>query len=243
MTIDTKSLEQSLQGLVSQHGGNASIAVTDRISGVSISVRGRTAYQSASIIKVTIVAGLMLQRQGSGGTLSAEERELARLAITRSDNDTASRLFALLGGTDGLARAAKKFGMTHTTAVSSWGMTTTTADDQVTLIKAISDPEGLLTRSHQNLLLGWMADVIAGQDFGVPDAAGKNAKAVYVKDGWFDRDDQGGLWQVNTIGRIVEREADWVIACLSDHNATQEAGVAVVSDLVVKAHKLLTTPA
>lgn len=243
MTLDTAAMENTLRELVKRHGGNASIAITDRISGTKVSVRGQVAYQSASIIKVTIVAGLMLKRQNEGGTLTAAEREYAKAAITRSDNTAASQLFALLGWQEGLAWATRTFGMRHTAVLSRWGMSMTTADDQVAMLAAISKPDGLLTRSHQNLLLGWMADVIAGQDFGVPAAAGKDAKSVFVKNGWFDRDDEGGLWEVNTIGRIVERDADWVIACLSDRNASTDAGIAVVEDLVVNAHKLLRHPA
>jgi hypothetical protein len=85
-----------------------------------------------------------------------------------------------------------------------------------------------------------MANTIESQKFGVPAAAPKDATGVYVKDGWFDRDDQNGLWQVNTIGRLVSPDADWVVACLSDRNATTEAGIAVVEELVVAGHNMLT---
>lgn len=240
VSIDTKAIENSLLSVIKRRGGHASVAITDRISRRTLSVRGSVAYQCASIIKVPIVAGLMMRRQNAGATLSAAERELARAAITRSDNDAASQLFDRLGGTEGLISAVGKLGMTGTRPSDFWGMTTSTADDQIAMLKAISVRDGLLTRTHQNLLFGWMADVVDGQDFGVP-AAGGAATAVYVKDGWFDRDDQGGLWQVNTIGRLVEPGADWIIACLSDHNQTTEAGIAVVEELVVKAYAHLST--
>jgi len=240
VTVDTAGVAKALQQRITKLGGHASIAATDRVSGVSVSVRGTTAYQCASIIKVSIVAGLMMKRQNAGELLSAAERQLAKLAIEQSDNGTASQLFQLLGGVDGLAWAASRLGATGTRPAASWGMTTTTADDQVAVLKAVSQTDGLLSRTHQNLLLGWMANVIASQDFGVPAAASDDATAVYVKDGWFDRDDQGGLWQVNTIGRIVSPSADWVIACLSDRNSTTEAGIAVVEELVVAAHNMLT---
>jgi hypothetical protein len=38
----------------------------------------------------------------------------------------------------------------------------------------------------------------------------------------------GGRWQVNTIGRLVEPGHDWLVAVLSHHHTTRAAGVRMV---------------
>jgi hypothetical protein len=77
----------------------------------------------------------------------------------------------------------------------------------------------------------------AHQRWGVPDAAGSQATAVYVKNGWMTRSTEGGKWVINSIGRIVEPGHDWLIAVLSNYNPTQSSGIMLVqhaADLAVK---------
>ncbi len=49
-----------------------------------------TPYDTASIIKVDILATLLLQAQDAGRTLDAHERALAEAMIKHSDNDSAT---------------------------------------------------------------------------------------------------------------------------------------------------------
>ncbi|NUR72240.1 MAG: hypothetical protein HOU81_15610 [Hamadaea sp.] len=237
--VDTAAIEKALLAYIDTRGGDAAIAVYDRKTGTSVSVNGSDEFQTASIVKVDIIAALMLQRQADGESLSSQEKAWAKAAITASDNDAATSLFQAIGGRSGLVAANKTLGLTETTPSSSWGMTTTTVDDQVRLMSTISDANGPLSAANRALLQGWMANVIDEQRFGVTAGATSDAIAVYVKVGWVDLDDEGGLYAANSIGRIVEDDHDWVIAVLSDHNRNLSTGKTLVDGTVTKAMSLL----
>jgi hypothetical protein len=224
---------------VKAHGGNVSIAVYDRTTGLSVSVGGSSAYQTASVVKVDIVAALMLQHQSAGTSLTAAEKDWAYAALTRSDNDGATNLYESIGGAGGLKAANQRLGLRDTLPSSSWGMTTTTVDDQIRLLRSVSSAQGPLSAENRQLLQGWMSSVIPSQYFGVPAGETKAAKAVYVKVGWVDLDDENGLYATNSIGRIVEDRHDWLIAVLSDRNQTFDDGRALIDGTVVKAMGLV----
>jgi beta-lactamase class A len=237
--IDTDAVQDALADYVAEQRGNVSIAVYDRKTGLSISVGGKADYQTASVVKVDIVAALMLQHQANGTSLTAQEKQWAHDALTRSDNDGATNMYAAIGGADGLTAANKKLGLVNTEPSASWGMTTTTVDDQVRLLRSVSSAAGPLSAENRQLLQGWMANVIPSQYFGVPSGETSAAKAVYVKVGWVDLDDEAGLYATHSVGRIVESDHDWLIAVLSDHNRDLAAGKAVIDGTVTEAMKLL----
>lgn len=237
--MDTDAIERTLRAYVKAHGGNVSVAVYDRKTGLSVSVGGSSAYQTASVVKVDIVAALMLRHQAQGTSLTAAEKQWAYAALTRSDNDGATNLYAAIGGADGLNAANRKLGLLDTEPSASWGMTTTTVDDQIRLLRSVSSAQGPLSAENRRLLQGWMAGVIPSQYFGVPAGETKAAQAVYVKVGWVDLDDEGGLYAANSIGRIVEDRHDWLIAVLSDRNETFDDGKALINGTVARAMALL----
>ncbi|MFD0392492.1 serine hydrolase [Streptomyces nogalater] len=79
-------------------------------------VRGADrAYDTASIVKVDILAALLLQAQDAGRPLSKTERDLAEPMIRRSDNAAADALWRRIGRASGLAAANERLGLTSTT--------------------------------------------------------------------------------------------------------------------------------
>ncbi|MEV0719161.1 serine hydrolase, partial [Asanoa sp. NPDC050611] len=152
----------------------------------------------------------------------------AKKMITLSDNDAATRLFQKIGGTSGLNTANRTFGLKQTKPLSSWGMSKTTAADQIRLLTAITDEDGRLGDEDRSYLFDLMSQVDETQNWGVPAAALPATTGVYVKNGWDNITADGGLWQVNSIGRLVEPGHDWLVAVLSNHHKTQPAGVRVV---------------
>lgn len=237
--MDTDAIEDALQAYVDDRGGNAAIAVYDRTTGTAISVNASDEFQTASIVKVDMVAALMLQRQAADEALSAQEKAWAKAALTVSDNDAATSLYREIGGASGLQAANATLGLRETAPNSSWGMTTTTVDDQIRLLDAISSADGPLSAANRALFAGWMANVTADQQFGITAGADSAAEDVYVKVGWVDLDDQNGLWATNSIGRIVEADHDWMIAVLSDHNESLGTGTSLIDGIVTEAMGLL----
>ncbi|GAA4449249.1 serine hydrolase [Phytohabitans houttuyneae] len=221
-----------LERLVRANGGRVSVALHDRVTGAGLSV-GTRRFRTASIVKVDILAALLL----ADDTLSSTQRSLATDMITVSDNDAASRLFRTVGGVSGLNRANAALGMKETKANSAWGVTTTTAADQVRLLRTITTNGGPLSTAAARFVLGLMSKVVEEQRWGVPAAAPAATSGVWVKNGWVQVSADNGLWVVNSIGRITEDGHDWLMAVLSDHHSTQEKGIEIVEQAATAALK------
>jgi hypothetical protein len=211
----------------------AGIAVLDRATGLSVTAQPHLDFQTASIMKVDILAARLLQHQKSGTSLTGNEKSMAFAMITESDNNAASALYSLDGQKSGVSAANKTFGMSETLPHGSgiWGMTVTTPSDQLALLTAIMDPNGPLSTASRSYLLNLMSHVDKAQDWGVPAAAASGATGVYVKNGWDTISAQGNLWGINSIGRIVEPGHDWLVATLSSNHRTMNSGVKVVEQL------------
>jgi beta-lactamase class A len=94
-------------------GTRMSVALHDTQSD-KWAVYGGNTFDTASIVKVDVLATLLLQAQDAGRTLTAQERHLATNMIENSDNDSASTLWARIGNAAGLGRANKRLGLTQT---------------------------------------------------------------------------------------------------------------------------------
>jgi beta-lactamase class A len=219
----------SVQTYLKGQGYRSAVAVLDTTTGAQLAVNADAGFHTASIVKVDILATLLLKRQAAQG-LSADERSLASNMITKSDNDAATSLWNKIGGASGLAAANRTLGLTQTTPDSggSWGMTTTTASDQLRLLQALTSASGPLNATSRGYVLKLMRQVNDDQDWGVPAAASAQATGVYVKNGWLDDDTDNGLWITNSVGRIVEPGHDWLVAVLTSGHTGKSSGINVV---------------
>src|SRR5207248_274855 len=96
---------------------------------------------TASVVKMDILATVLYQNQKAGRQLSATQKALATKMITASDNDAATALWNSAGGAGGVATANRAFGLTQTKPNYAWGMTTTTpAAGSSTASAASSNP-------------------------------------------------------------------------------------------------------
>ncbi|MEU8299133.1 serine hydrolase [Micromonospora sp. NPDC048909] len=207
--------------------GRVTVAVKDRRSDVALTV-GTTRFQTASIVKVDILAALLLRARQRNQEITDTDRRNAKKMITASDNVAATALYRRIGRKPGLTSANRTFGLKETTPDAQWGVTTTTAADQIRLLTSLTDEDGPLDEDSRSYLFDLMSHVEEGQDWGVPAAAGTGTTKVYVKNGWDTVTADGGLWQVNTIGRLVEPGHDWLVAVLSNHHRTQAAGIRMI---------------
>lgn len=89
-----------------------SVAVLDSGSGARAVYGGAAkTYETASIVKVDILAALLLRAQDEGRGLTAAERARAAAMIENSDNDSATALLAAVGGAAGLDAAKAAVGV------------------------------------------------------------------------------------------------------------------------------------
>ncbi|MFF9124781.1 serine hydrolase [Streptomyces sp. NPDC014889] len=210
--------------------GGATVAVAVRRLGSGVSAGyGDAVFDTASIVKVDILAALLLRAQDAGRRLTPRERTYAAAMIESSDNDSASVLWRDIGGADGLNAANERFGLARTTGGDGpqWGLTGTTAADQLMLLGHIFGARSELSEASRTYLQGLMGRIVPGQDWGV-SAAG-DGPGWALKNGWMPHD-ATGLWVVNSIGRVTSGGDDCLVAALSSGNPTKEQGIALVEE-------------
>ncbi|MET8231123.1 serine hydrolase [Micromonospora sp. NPDC005298] len=216
-----------IEAYVRRYDGHLAVAALDRRGSATVTA-GVRRFETASIVKVNILAALLLRQRPPGRALGSATRGLAEAMIESSDNDAASTLWQKIEGSRGLTAANRVLGLRETKPNSQWGRTTTTAADQIRLLTALTAPTGPLTPDDRRLVMGLMAKVVPEQRWGVTAAREAGNRGTYVKNGWDTAEADGGRWLVNSIGRIVEDRHDWLVAVLSDHHVSREAGVRVV---------------
>ncbi|MGW7407551.1 serine hydrolase [Streptomyces sp. NPDC054833] len=192
-----------------------------------------TSYDTASIVKVDILATALLQGQDAKRGLTEQERSDAEVMIERSDNDAANHLWRTIGRAEALDAANKRLGLTETKGGpdAKWGLTRTTVRDQIRLLRAVYDtgtaahaaatPLNEASRTYIRTLMG---GVIDEQSWGVSAAAGSESA---LKNGWLQRNTTE-LWDVNSVGRITAGGHHYLVAVLSDGSKSMKDGVALV---------------
>ncbi len=218
--------------------GAVSVAVLDTESGLSASY-GTGSFVTASIVKADILAALLWQRQQAGRELTTAERAAAALMIEQSDNTAADTLYTAVGEAAGLDAANLTFGLTGTTAGADghWGLTETTAADQLRLLQVVFSSDSPLDDQRQAYLQSLMGQVATDQDWGV--SAADQDGAYTLKNGWLPRS-ATGLWVVNSIGRVTHDGRELLVAVLSEGSADQQSGIDTVQELAEAAAGALT---
>ena len=225
-------LSAAVAQLVAADGGHASVAVDDLSTGQAASYRGSSEYDTASIVKVDILSALLYQAQQEGRPLTQTEQALATRMIENSDNGAASYLYNDVGAADGLDDVNQAFGLTETTAGANgaWGLTTTTVEDQVRLLRLVFTTPSVLSPGSQGYIQDLMGRVEPDQQWGVSAAADEGTPFA-VKNGWLPNP---VLWEINSIGEVTHDGQTMLIAVLSRDNATEGDGISLVADLAVK---------
>jgi hypothetical protein len=223
----SRTLRQALLSYIKHRQGAASVAVYDGVAKtltvVHPGLRGRT----ASIVKVDILETLLHR---TGGHLSEEQRETATSMIENSNNDSATDLWNEDGGAPGVAEYNENLDLEHTTPNVDWGLTTTSAADQVTLVRELLHPSSLLTDHSRRFQRRLMRHVEADQHWGI--SAGPPATAtVGIKNGWLPVTEDDNRWAVNSVGWVNGAGKHYVIAVLTQHGPSESYGIHTIEHL------------
>ena len=205
------------------------LAVDDRVNGITCKLRPHWQFDSASVVKVTILSALLRKLQQEHRSLTAAQRKLATAMITVSDNNAASALWAQTGRPS-LQHFLNLAGMKETVLGPGgyWGLTLITAHDQLTLLQLLTSTNSVLTTASRNYVLGLMARVVSYERWGVP-AGAPTSVTVHVKNGWLPLPTHG--WRINSIGSFSGPGKDYMIVVLTDDNPTMAYGVTTVQDV------------
>ena len=204
--------------------GAVSVAVFDLDDG-DLLTAGSGSYETASIVKVDILVSLLVQHNG---VLTTSQKALARSMITLSDNAAATSLFQAIGSSAGLNRTNKLLGLVETSAGTNgnWGLTKTTAADQLRLLKLVFTPNTVLSEAFRTYVSSLMTSVSEGQDWGVTAAADDKDDAA-VKNGWLQRTTTG-LWDVTSIGCVRASKHRFLVVVLTASGSSMSASVSTI---------------
>jgi beta-lactamase class A len=236
-----RRLATALAPVLQHHTGNLAVGVIDRSTGARAVYGGGRPFHSASIIKADILAVLLLRHQGSETALGAQDQDLVTDMIEASDDDAADTLWNVAGAAGGMAAANARLGLRHTIPGPGdlWGLTSTTAGDQLALLRDLTTARSPLSSGSRAYELGLMRNVEAAQRWGVSAAA--TPGSVYaIKDGWLP----GGpsrLWVINSIGALDHEHQKLLMVVLSNDQPTEAVGIAQVDAAAIAAARCITS--
>jgi hypothetical protein len=221
----------AVTGYLQSRSGDVTAAFYDVANGqTSLWRPGVSDEYTASIVKVDILATLLHQAQTTGGTLTANEQALAGTMIEQSDDDSADALWAAIAEAPGLTAFDRLLGLTDTVAGRGilWGTTTTTAADQLRVLKTVAIANSVLTEASRTYELNLMEHVDSDQTWGVSSGPPAGT-TIAVKNGWLplETDD----WQVNSIGWIDGDGRDYLVAVLTKQDDTEGYGIDTIEGL------------
>jgi len=217
----------SLVDALDQRDGIVSAEVLDLTTGYAYTYRPGQLGVTASIVKVEILGTLLADAQAEGRGLTPTEQSVATSMIEQSDNDSATELWDEVGGAPAVAGFDRSVGMSSTTPAPAWGLTVTTAADQVTLLRHLVDPNPILSDGSRSYALDLMEHVTPSQAWGVSAGTGPGT-TVALKNGWLP---VGSEWTVNSIGWISGSGRDYLIAVTTADDPDEDYGIASISSV------------
>ncbi|NUW35152.1 serine hydrolase [Nonomuraea sp. SMC257] len=243
--VPTKTLTKELGRYLAGRPGPVTAMVRDLTDGRLYRYHRDERLITASSAKVQILMALLLRTPWR--ELPQGVRRDADLMIRYSDNHAADRLWTRIGGPDGFTRAGRRFGLRNTSGVPGkcvdlycWGITPTSAEDQVRLMRALVSDRSPLPGKDRDQVLRLMGRVIPGQDWGI-SAAACGRDRVALKNGWLKRVSTK-RWAVVTVGLLRGRGKgaaghDYAVAVLSEGAAEVGNGIATVEGVAKRAMK------
>ncbi|MEU9466353.1 serine hydrolase [Streptomyces avermitilis] len=228
-------LQNDITAALANRRGTVAVGLYDRTTKTTCALRSSTAYDSASVVKVTVLATLLWDAKKHNRYLTSRETGLATAMITKSDNTATSTLWRQLGVTKvkGFLAAA---GMTQTKpgADGYWGLTQITVRDEQKLLALVTAKNSVLTDNSRAYILKLMGQVVSSQRWGTP-AGAPSSVAVHVKNGWLSRATHG--WRVHSVGTFNGGGHDYTMTVLTHGNSTMDYGVATIQAVAKVIHK------
>ncbi|TGN72545.1 hypothetical protein E5083_28800 [Streptomyces bauhiniae] len=234
-------LSKDIGAAVAKRKGSVAVGVYEAGTKTTCTRRATSSYDSASTVKVTVLATLLWDAKKHNRYLTSTETSLATAMITKSDNTATSKLWKQLGVTKvkGFLKAA---GMTKTTpgANGYWGLTQINVTDEQKLLKLITAKNSVLSDNSRAYISKLMGKVVSSQRWGTP-AGAPSTVAVHVKNGWLQRSTHG--WRVHSLGTFNGGGHDYTITVLTQDNSTMDYGVTTIQNVAKAVHKDLVPTA
>lgn len=201
--------------------------VHDLRTGCDYSFNPGNRQRTASVFKVMVMAGTLLEAQSEARPVTDWEMSQLVPMITRSTNDEVRALWNHFGGSPWFSQQRETFGLGQTSVEaddgSSWGLTTTSARDQVNLLRQVLVGQwGPLSAEYRAVALDLMTSVVPSQTWGVT-AGVPSGWQVALKNGF------AGI-VINSVGWVDEPGSSpgYVVAILTQGWGDHPSGIAAV---------------
>ncbi len=225
---DNAPLWDSVRNFIGGRSGRVSVAVYDFDSGTTYLYDPAEHFNAASTVKVQILATALYRAQQEHRWLTPQERAEAVPMIEESDNDEAEALWEDDGDNPAVQRFDDLVPMPDTIVNPAWGLTQITAPDCVLLDRRYVVPDSLLDNRSRAYGLGLMERVTPSQRWGVSGGVPANA-TIALKNGWLPT--PASAWTVNSMGWVDGDGRDYVIAVLTDHDASEGYGISTIEGI------------
>jgi hypothetical protein len=185
--------------------------------------------QTASVLKVMVMAGTLLEAQETGRPPTAWEMSQLTPMITESADPPVRSLWNSFGGSPWFADQAETFGLSQTTAIGDdgqpWGRTRTSALDQANLLRQVLLGEWGPLEAGRSVATDLMTSVVPSQTWGVT-AGVPDDRVVAQKNGF-------AAGTANSVGVVYDAagEPDYIVAVLTIGWPSWEDGVPVVEEI------------
>lgn len=204
--------------------------VLDLDTGCAYALNPDNRQQVASVFKVMVMGGTLLEAQRAGRSLTATQRDLLDAMMRFSANEPVRDLWRSFGGAPWFSQQADMFGLAETDVRADyelvWGRTTSSAYDQADLIRQILLEEGgPVGPESRETAFRLMTGVVESQTWGV--TAGVPASwTVAQKNGFAGQ-------TTNSVGVVYDEDLDpdYVVAILTWGWADWELGVGAVEEI------------
>ena len=228
-------LKKDITAALATRKGTVAVGLYDRSTNTTCTLRASSAYDSASVVKVTVLATLLWDAKKTNRYLTDRENTLAKAMITKSDNAATSTLWKQLGMTK-IKNFLKAAGMTQTKpgANGYWGLTQITVTDEQKLLKLLTAKNAVLSDNSRAYIVKLMGQVVSSQRWGTPYGVPSGVSEA-VKNGWLQRSTNG--WRVHSVGAFKGRGHDYVMTVLSHGNSTMNYGIATIQAVAKVIHK------
>ncbi|MFG2938326.1 serine hydrolase [Streptomyces sp. NPDC048282] len=228
-------LKKDITAAIANRSGTIAVGLYDRSTKTTCTLRSTTHYDSASTVKVTVLATLLWDAKKHNRYLTTTEQSLAKAMITKSDNDATTKLWKQLGLTKikGFLSAA---GMTQTTpgANGYWGLTQIDVRDEQKLLALVTAKNTVLSDNARAYILKLMGQVVSSQRWGTPYGV-PSGVSVHVKNGWLQRSTHG--WRVHSLGTFKGGGHDYQMTVLTHDNSTMQYGINTIQAVAKVIHK------
>jgi hypothetical protein len=233
------SFSARAQGYLAGRRGRVEAAVYDLSTGRQWTLGQQAPQPEASVVNLEILEAALNQRMTQRTVMSLTEQQLSPPMIEQSDDDAAAALWGDAGGARGMRAFDHKAGLARTSPSTclrchgfsgpGWQLTTSTPQDQLTLLRRLVQPSGVLDSNDRKYALYLLENVMPSQRWGITGGV-PGRVTVALKNGSLKLNGGSG-WQVNSVGWVSGGGRNYLMAVLAAGNPSEQYGIDTLSHL------------